>query len=265
MSPEEKAATGKAARDLAAELNDQIEGLKRKPATLTEAERKRRSERAKLRRRKQRNGTLEPPRKCGGTNMKGKPCQLPVLVKENWDGDEEVTGLYCLHHEPNITRDQRESFRAFGTSRKPVYRKVTPGEIAHELIQRSPQYFLRPYLQVLGLKLDENGDVVQIGTGLKLHGYSRGGQVIRSKYPDYVGQVNVAEKLMDRIYGKARQSVDLASMNTTVSVSIVMDVDRVDKVSETLIKAGVFPNGNGNGNGHRDVIDTTAHELLEEN
>lgn len=257
MSADEKAATTRAARKLAAEINEHVEELKQQlPQELIER-RKRRNATARRRANLKRKGTLEIKR-CGGMNMKGKPCKLPVLIKSAWDGDEEITGLYCLWHEPTITRDQRESFKAFGSSKRAVYRKVTPGEIAHELIQKSPQYFLRPYLRALGLNLTEDGELEEIGTGLKLHGFSRGGQVMRSRYPDLVGQVNIAEKLMDRIYGKARQAVDLASTSTSVSVSVTMDIDRVEKVAQVLAQTGLLPNGNGNGNGH---IDSTAEDI----
>jgi hypothetical protein len=100
----------------------------------------------------------------------------------------------------------------------------------------------------LGLDIDDDtGEIYQTGTGLKLYGYSRGGQVLRSPYPDYVGQVQIVEKMLDRIYGKARQSMDLASTVHSVTVNIQMDADRVTKVSQVLSDAGVFLNGNGNG------------------
>jgi hypothetical protein len=102
----------------------------------------------------------------------------------------------------------------------------------------------------------------KVGTGLKLYGYSRGGEVRRSQHPDLIGQVNVTEKLLDRIYGKARQAVDLAAMNTTVAVQINMDLGRVSKVADVLSSAGALPNGNGNG--HQEILETvesTAEDL----
>lgn len=259
MSADEKASITKAARDLAKEVNAQIEEAKPKMRKKDPQERAERNRRTAERRRKLRRGEIEK-KICAGINLAGKPCRQSVLLPQNWDGTEEITGLYCLHHEPNITRDDAESFRIFGSSKKPVYRRVTPGEIAHQLIQTAPQHFLRPYLRALGLALDpETNEIKRVSTGLKIHGFSRGGQVIQSAYPDYAGQVQITEKLLDRVYGKARQAVDLASTNTTVSVNVVMDLERVSKVAEVLSQAGALANSNGNGNGH--VIEGTAEDL----
>lgn len=262
MGKDETAAISKVARDLAKELNAQVDEAKReKLAKLTPSERKAleaRRERLRTRRRTSRRGVGNGKRLyCHGLNLKGKSCGAQVLIPQNWDGPEEITGDYCLWHEPTITQDQRDSYNLFGTSKKQTFRKVTPAELAHQLIQRSPHHFLDPYLKALGLKLDDDGNLLKVSTGLKIHGFSRGGDVIKSPYADLAGQIQVVEKLYDRVYGKARQAVDLASSNTTVAVNIEMNLDRVDQVSAVLARAGALPNGNGNGH----VIEGTAEPL----
>lgn len=263
LSATEKASITKVARDLAKEVNAEIEEVRkqdkmRKPASLR-AERDRKNVQARRRRVMKRRG-VEESKICAGISLKGTPCKLPTLLPETWDGPEEITGDYCLHHEPTIDNESRESFRVFGSSKRKVYRRVTPGELAHQLIQRSPHVFLGPYLKALGYEMDEEGELHRIGSGLKLYGYSRGGEVMKSRYPDVVGQVNVAEKLLDRVYGKARQAVDLAASSTSVSVHVVMDPDRVTKVADVLSAAGAFPNGNGNGH----VIESTATDVQDD-
>lgn len=197
-------------------------------------------------------------RKCHGLNLSGNPCKAHPLVKENWDGPEEISGLYCLRHEPAIDYEARLMFQRTGTTKGKAYRRVTPGELAHEIIQNAPQHFLRPYLAVLGLKLDEEtGEIKRVSTGLKLHGFSRGGTVIKSKYPDWLGQVQTVEKMFDRVYGKARQSMDIAANSTTVSLTLTMDAPRVERVTEILSQVGAL-----NGSTPKS-IDSTATELPE--
>lgn len=132
-------------------------------------------------------------------------------------------------------------------------RRVTPGEVAHEIMERAPAYFMEPYLKSLGLKLTEDGELEKVGTGLKLHGFSRGGQVIRSRYPDYVEQQRTVERLMDRVYGKSRQALDVMATNRNVSVVIPMDPGRVQSVAAVLLGAGALGQG--------DAIDSTAIDM----
>jgi hypothetical protein len=259
VSKDEKAAITQAAKDLAKEVNGEIEEIKATASyRLSPEERRAANLRARKRNRaRRRNGQTERVY-CKGINLAGKPCTQAPLLPENWDGPEEITGLYCLWHEPNIDRDQRTAYHLHGSATKPVPRRVTPAEMAHELILRSPQHFLKPYLKAIGLRLNDNGELEEIGSGLKLYGYSRGGEVIKSRYPDLVGQQHTVERLLDRVWGKPRASVDLASQVNTVAVHVVMDEERIDKVSSVLANAGVLPNGNGNGH---PVIEATAEEL----
>lgn len=260
IKADERASVGKAARELAKEVNGELEKLRqeRPSKNYSPEERRRRNQLRTERNRKKRmrNGEAQP--KCKGRTLKGTPCGLAPLLPENWDGPNEPTGLYCVHHDPNITNDETEAYLLHGSANKPIPRKITAGEAAHRVIQRAPHYILRPYLKALGLRLNEDGELEEAGTGLKLYGYSRGGEVIRSRYPDLVGQTQVAEKLLDRVYGKPRAAVDLASQNTTVNVHVQMDEERVSKVSEVLTQAGVLPNGNGNGH---HLIEATAEDL----
>lgn len=269
--PDGKASITQAAKDLAAELNELraenkalqsalgAEAAEKKKA---DAERRRVTNARKQREaRARRNGT-HVKRQCQGLNMVGQPCKQAPLIPENWDGDTEISGNFCLHHDPDITTEERLSYRATSSAKSKVYRRVTPGEMAHELIQRSPQYFLRPYLESLGLRMDDEGNLDKVGTGLKLHGFSRGGEVVKSSHPDYEGQVRVAEKLLDRIYGKARQSVDVASNNSTVHVTVAMDLPRISEVAGILQAVGGL-NGHLNGHNGHALIEGTAVDLDE--
>src|SRR3974390_2353339 len=109
ISPEEKAAITKEALVLAKDLNEQLAELKKEAGSknYSPEERRRRSKiaasRARAKRRKEGNGERIF---CKGTNMAGNPCGGSPLLKESWDGPTEITGLYCLWHEPNITRDE---------------------------------------------------------------------------------------------------------------------------------------------------------------
>lgn len=265
IKADEKAAVDKTARELADQVNGELAELKKQYVSRKYTPKQRRA--ANERRRKQlakkraRENPGAPPPRCKGFTWKGTRCELPPLIPENWDGPNEPTGLYCVHHDPAITREETDAFILHGSANKPLPRKITPGELAHILVQRSPGALLEPYLKALGLEITEDGGLEKTRKGLRIHGFSRGGEVVRSPYEDLVAQVNVAEKLYDRVYGKPRQAVDLASQNTTVSVSVEMNVERVEQVVTVLGKAGALP---VNGNGHQELEETVDGTVVED-
>jgi hypothetical protein len=109
--------------------------------------------------------------------------------------------------------------RGFGGSQPTAGRKPlpTPTEVARKLIEDNIAIILRPHFRVLGYDVDvsERGiGLVEIdGGGAKLYGESREGIVQASPYEDLGAQIAAADKLLDRVYGRARQSTELTGAN----------------------------------------------------
>ncbi len=69
---------------------------------------------------------------------------------------------------------------------------------------------LRPHFKALGLHLADDLTVTPLERGAILTGQSKDGTVVASTIEDLAAQMEAAEKLLDRIYGRPKQSTELA-------------------------------------------------------
>lgn len=180
-------------------------------------------------------GTFTPGAKyCEGLTKAGIPCHMPARKGEDFCGNH--------HPDPEIRAwQQRKSGLSPG---KPRVKRFT--ELQREVVESALQEFMRPYMETLGLKInfDEEGaaSVERLpGGGAKVVGMSKDGDVNLSDVEDLGAQVKAVESMMDRIYGKARQSHEVTGAGGgPVEVSVPQSMDRAAQVAKVLAEAGAY-------------------------
>ena len=125
-------------------------------------------------------------RRCAGTTKTGKPCRAAPLS----DSD------YCLAHADELTRAETgfggaENGAKGGAAGK--HPRVV--DVLRERVEAEIEKVIKPYFDALEHAM--------------LHA-SYEGDVIVSDHPDLGARINAAEKLLDRVYGKPRQTIEHA-------------------------------------------------------
>jgi hypothetical protein len=145
-------------------------------------------------------------RRCTSRTAKGKPCQAWALRGRGT----------CLAHTPAEQREAAglgrfgpEAGKLGGRPRKP-----TPTEIARELIEENELALQRPYWRTLGYDVvigTDGPELIELEDGgVKLHGESRDGIVKMSEHEDLRAQIDAAERLMNRAYGRPMQATEIS-------------------------------------------------------
>ena len=147
-------------------------------------------------------GEKTTKRRCKAKTKAGKPCKAAPQK----DGD------YCLAH----TRNDEVS-RGFGGpqpgSGRP--RNPRPTEVMRRLVEQHVEVVLAPHFRTLGYKLerDEAGELTIVPDpegGAKIYGESKEGDINMTAYDDLGAHIAAAEKLLDRIYGRPRQTTEIS-------------------------------------------------------
>ena len=137
---------------------------------------------------------------CTATTRAGKPCKSPPIK-----GTDR-----CLSHSPAKARESVGFVARNGKAgRKPLPR---PTDVARELIEQHVLTVLAPHFRTLGYDITLQGDGLHLVErergGAKVHATYEG-SVYVSEHDDLGAMIAAAEKLLDRIYGKPRQDVNL--------------------------------------------------------
>jgi hypothetical protein len=137
-------------------------------------------------------------RQCKGTNKRGEPCGANPLK----------TSDYCLAHS-----EVARASVGFGGSRagamggRPPVPK--PTEVARQLVEAHVAAILRPHFKALGLMLNDDLTMTPLDNGALVFGESKDGDIVISAVEDLGAQIAAAEKLLDRVYGRPKQSTEL--------------------------------------------------------
>lgn len=113
-------------------------------------------------------------RKCAGTNRAGAPCRAnPLRVSD-----------FCSAHDPDRPDDQRFGSRVQATAAATGVQKRVPGvmERMRERVEAEADAILAPYFEALAG--GDDGDIEQ--------------------------RMRAAERLLDRCFGKPKQSAELS-------------------------------------------------------
>jgi hypothetical protein len=145
-------------------------------------------------------------RACKGTTRAHKPCGANPLKPGTVIEGVTVSGQWCRQHDLDLPDSARIGGATPGAGRKP---KPTPTEIARNLVEKYELALQRPYWLALGydVRIGEDGPelVERADGGAKLFGESKDGEIRVSSHEDLGAMIAAAEKLWDRVYGKARQ------------------------------------------------------------
>lgn len=189
-------------------------------------------------------------RRCSELTKAGKPCKAPPIPETDY--------TTCMAHAPAKVRESKGFVPDNGKAGRP--KLPTPSEVAKRLIEDNIAVILRPHFRTLGwdLEIDSDGQLqlkqLEHG-GAKLYGESKDGAIVVSDAEDLGAMIAAAEKLLDRVYGRARQATELTGAGgrpLTVSFDFTETEEWNREVAGVLAEAGAVTAAaaNGNGNGH---------------
>jgi hypothetical protein len=158
---------------------------------------------------------------CTGTTKKGTPCSAYPLQGRD----------VCLAHADAETRESVGFVAANGKGGRPKLPK--PTELALQLVEQHAAALLRPHFKALGLMLHDDGTV----TPLK-HGAIVVHQGEATTIEDLGAQQAAAERLLDRVYGKPKQSTEVSGKDgTPLGAMFVTDPQLAEDARELLRRA----------------------------
>lgn len=199
-------------------------------------------------------------RRCEATNAEGKPCGAQPLKPGTEIEGVKVSGRWCRQHDPDIPESGRIGGAQPGAGRPPLPR---PTDVARKLIEDHIEVTLTPHFRALGWDIvrDEETDELTLrereGGGVKLFGESKDGEISVSHHDDIGGMIAAAEKLLDRVYGRPKQTTELSGevQGGGDTIFIVGDqpaewhqrVTEIAAAAEAAKSNGGTHSGNGSG------------------
>lgn len=204
-------------------------------------------------------------RHCKGTTKKGKPCGANPLKAGTEIEGVKVSGDWCRTHDPDLptsaqfgTAEQADANR---TGRKP--KPTIPG-LMRQAVEDHVLVVLAPHFKTLGYQPVIEGERIALerieGGGAKLFGESRDGIIKVSDNEDLGAQMKAADQLIDRVYGRPKQTTELAGeiQGGGDTIFVVPDDDNwhqqvLAKVTEAeAAKVGSTNGGDPTSNGDGD-------------
>lgn len=145
-------------------------------------------------------------RRCKGTTKRGTPCKRPPFKAQD----------HCAAHSQSLgsvrfgsPAQAREAGALGGRPKTPK-----PADVARQLIEANELAVQRPYWRTLGYEVKLGPDglyLVELPEGgAKLFGRSTGGAIVVSEHDDLVAQMDAAERLLDRCYGKPKVTTEVS-------------------------------------------------------
>lgn len=177
--------------------------------------------------------TAKPKRSCHKENRKGGPCGAPVIK----GSDPPV----CISHADEETKRSAGFGGAQPGSGRPALPK--PTEIMRRLVEQHVEAVIGPHFRTLGFEVvrDANGELsIQASEngGAKVFGESKEGVVRISEYDDLGAHIAAAEKLLDRVYGRPKQTTELTGEGGGPVELVPVAMDRKASVVGVLAGAG---------------------------
>jgi hypothetical protein len=186
-------------------------------------------------------------RGCHGETKKGKPCDANALRKGTVIEGVTVSGKWCRAHDEDLPPSARFGSRAHARENglkggRPAMPK--PTEVMRTLIEESVEAIIAPHFRTLGLKLERGDDgrlhaVVDPDGGAKLFGESKDGEIKITTIDDLGAHIAAAEKLLDRVYGKPKQSTELTGAEGGAVEIVPVSRDKADAVGKMRAAIGL--------------------------
>ncbi len=151
-------------------------------------------------------------RKCQGKTKAGKPCRAVPLKKGTVIEGVAAGGKHCRQHDPKLPDSARIGGAQKGAGRP---RNPKPTEIMRRLVEEHVEVVLAPHFRTLGYDVarnDKTGELEIVEApngGAKIFGESKEGDINFTDVDDLGAHIAAAEKLLDRIYGRPKQSTEL--------------------------------------------------------
>jgi hypothetical protein len=184
---------------------------------------------------------------CRGKTKRGTICNSNALRKGTVIEGVIVSGKYCRTHDatlPDLARfgshaQAREAAKLAGRPPMPK-----PTEVMRNLIEESVEAIIAPHFRTLGLKLERGDDgrlhaVVDPTGGAKIFGESKEGEINMTKFDDLGAHIAAAEKLLDRVYGKPKQSTELTGAEGGAVEIVPVSRDKADAVAKMRAAIGL--------------------------
>jgi hypothetical protein len=176
---------------------------------------------------------------CKGKTKRGTRCKSTAVLANG----------RCMAHQ---SEDEKEA-RGFGGSQPNSGPKKRPRatDLQRAVVEAAAEKLLEPYMRALGLEVDwhydEDGRPVPQVTvtgrgGLVVHGESKDGDIIVSDHEDLKGQIDIVEKMFDRVFGRPKQTQEIAGAGGgPVRIEVPRSAERASEVARILAGAGALP------------------------
>ena len=182
---------------------------------------------ARMRRRhtiRKRHGNVQK-RVCSATTILGHPCTAGRAII-TYKGKDYLS-LWCFAHIPNRLREKwgvgqwgNKKDNAYGRNRPP-----NANQILKEMVENEIAEWLKPYLEALSAEKP-----VVVGTGPHAH---------IEMVADVRARQAAADSVMDRVYGKPKQTTELTGAEGgPIAVDVPVDKDRELEVARILADNG---------------------------
>ena len=150
---------------------------------------------------------MSASRKCKAKTKAGKACRATGIMDNG----------FCMAHQPAEVRESLGFVADNGKGGRP--RVPSPIEMKRKLIEDNVRVMVEPYFKALGYEIVEGEDgeltIQESGEGGVKLTASFQGHVSESEIDDIGAQIEVVEKLLNRVYGKPVQQTELSGEVTT--------------------------------------------------
>jgi hypothetical protein len=156
-------------------------------------------------------------RGCHGETKRKTLCDATPLRAGTVIEGVTVQGKHCRAHDPDLPDSARfgshaQAREAAKLGGRPPNPK--PSEVMRRLVEEHVETVIAPHFRTLGYKLERNeaGELTIVedpAGGAKIYGESKEGDINVTDHDDLGAHIAAAEKLLDRVYGRPKQSTEL--------------------------------------------------------
>lgn len=173
--------------------------------------------------------------KCKAKVKRG-PRKGEVCGRDCWQDSDK-----CWGHQAKEVKASKGFGGPQPNSGRP--KLITPMDAARQLVAEKIDALIRPHFKALGYDIEVTYDregpslkLVELERGATIFGESKDGDVIASEYEDLAAQIAAAEKLMDRLWGRPKQAVEMSGGMRVegVDTAPITNADREREVKQIL-------------------------------
>jgi hypothetical protein len=172
---------------------------------------------------------------------KGEVCNRPTY--EDTDA--------CWGHQSKEAKAEKGFGGAQQNSGRPKLKD--PFDVAREAVRQHAELLIAPHFKALGfdirIETTDDGPILHLdkseGGAAKLYGESKDGVIVPSDLEDIGAQIAAAEKILDRLFGKPRQALELSGNDNGPIEVVSVDRPEAEKGKLLGLVAGAAQQSNG--------------------